>query len=429
MTSAVPKRSASWPLFAAILLALAVRLPIIAREEGLFTRYSRIGDMRGYHLIATNLVEHGRFSYGEHSTAWRPPLYPLFLAGIYAIDPGNFRLARIAQALIFITLVPTVYALSRRMVGGRGAAWAAIIVAVYPIFVHYSTELLSESLAIVGVPLVYLLFLRFDERPTPLRGALLGVTLAATLMVRPQILPGFGVMILLCFREWADPGRARARVQAAAIAVAMVAIVFTPWIARNARVFHAFIPFSTNSGYVLYNTFAAYRSQDWDSHVAVMRSDLGFQNSDIERADTRFGPDEPAFDRQARARALAEIRAHPREFLATLFYNFQVTLLGIHREDFGALRLGRLPMELLMGTIPYWIVVAAAIAGIAGGVGVDARALWAVLAVALLGTASGLPIAAGLRYRVPILDPVLIVLAGAGIDRWIRRFWPRPGPR
>src|SRR5438093_13603249 len=114
--------------------------------------------MRGYDALAQSLKTNGTFAYGRHLTAFRPPLYPLFLAAIYAFVPHSFRLARAAQACVFLILLPILYKLGARLVNPLSGFVASLLAAIYPLFVHYSTELLSESVAIVMVPLTLLLF-------------------------------------------------------------------------------------------------------------------------------------------------------------------------------------------------------------------------------------------------------------------------------
>src|SRR5580765_6380460 len=159
-------------------MALLLRLPIIVGEGKLTTQFSTISDMRGYDALAESLRTTGSFAYGSHLTAFRPPLYPIFLATIYTITPHSYRVVRAVQSCLFLALLPIMYMLGARLVDPLSGLVACLLTAVYPLFVHYSTELLSESMAIVLVPLSLLLFLQMEEAPSVRSGVLLGAAMA-----------------------------------------------------------------------------------------------------------------------------------------------------------------------------------------------------------------------------------------------------------
>src|SRR5262245_33871865 len=59
-----------------------------------------IWDERDYHTLATNLLEHGEYTFtpGGIPTSLRPPLFPALVAGIYAVaGVDNFAAVRMVQ--------------------------------------------------------------------------------------------------------------------------------------------------------------------------------------------------------------------------------------------------------------------------------------------------------------------------------------------
>src|SRR5205823_3352995 len=100
--------------------------------------------------------------------------------------------------------------------------------------------------------------------------------------------------------------------RAAALAVHVLSIaVLVPWAARNYRVFHAFIPFSTMGGSVLLQGNNRIVSEDplyygysvWDTDLAEYRDALRSAGDEVER------------DRRAGRFAVDWLKAHPGRWL------------------------------------------------------------------------------------------------------------------
>jgi 4-amino-4-deoxy-L-arabinose transferase-like glycosyltransferase len=77
----------------------------------------------------------------------RPPVYPLFLAGTYAVfGAENFTAVKIAQALLGAFICVLIYGLAFLLSGPRTALGSAAACAVYPPLVIYTGILQSETL-------------------------------------------------------------------------------------------------------------------------------------------------------------------------------------------------------------------------------------------------------------------------------------------
>jgi Dolichyl-phosphate-mannose-protein mannosyltransferase len=88
-----------------------------------------------------------RFPAGGPS-AFRPPGYPYFLAGVYKVAGHRVRAARLAQALLGTAVVALIALLAWRLWDRRVALIAAALAAVYPPLIIVGTALLTESLFI-----------------------------------------------------------------------------------------------------------------------------------------------------------------------------------------------------------------------------------------------------------------------------------------
>jgi hypothetical protein len=83
--------------------------------------------------------------------------------------------------------------------------------------------------------------------------------------------------------------------------------VITPWVARNYRVFHAFVPMRSNFGAELYES-AQLSNYGFPEMATLPLAETSPQLQQYKRLG------EVAYSRQQGARALAILRAHPRQF-------------------------------------------------------------------------------------------------------------------
>ncbi|MCJ7735959.1 MAG: hypothetical protein MUQ10_01420, partial [Anaerolineae bacterium] len=161
-------------LFAAVLLRIAVALYLgdVVDAPPLLT------DQRSYHALGARIAAgHGftfdrawfPFTPAETPTAHWSFLYPLFVAGLYAVFGVHPLAIRLVQAVLGGCLLPlAVYRLARRIFGpgvpqstlsdaqeeqasGLAPLAAAAVAAVYGYFVLYAATLMTETFFIVAV--------------------------------------------------------------------------------------------------------------------------------------------------------------------------------------------------------------------------------------------------------------------------------------
>jgi 4-amino-4-deoxy-L-arabinose transferase-like glycosyltransferase len=192
---------------------------------------------------------------GGGPTAFRPPSYPLFLAGIYAVvgHPAP-AIGRLAGAFLGALSVALVGLIAMRLWGKR-VGWLALgIAAIAPPMVILSTALISEALF---VPIVLAAVLAALEGGRSTRRYLwaivTGVLVGIASLTRTN-----GLLLLLPFALAFAPTHARRRFASWAPSVALVlaaVLAIAPWTVRNWIVFHAFIPVSDEIGYTLAGTY------------------------------------------------------------------------------------------------------------------------------------------------------------------------------
>lgn len=237
-----------------VTVALVLRLGY-AGSQGL-SRPTPLGsDETEYDTYAWNLAQGQGYrgmspdvSDQNHLTAYRSPGPSLLYAAVYVVAGHRLAIIRVLNCLIGAMCCLLIIAVGRRTVGEGAAFAAAAVWAVWPVSIYLSGSLLSDQLATLTLLWLVLVLLGYAVRPT-LNGALFaGFLLGVNLLVHPSrlfLLPMLGLWVVVQF--W---GSWRAFVMSALIPIVAV-LLLVPWIARNERVFHRFIPFSTMGGSVL----------------------------------------------------------------------------------------------------------------------------------------------------------------------------------
>lgn len=200
----------------------------------------------GYDQIARNLLAGQGFAL-EQPTAFRPPGYPLFLAGVYALSGGSVVMLRVIQALLGAITVWVVYkvtllAFSRSL----PALLAALLAALHPASLYLAGIVYPEVLAVllVTLSLWILTAIAVDRRASIGRLLALGLLLGLAILLRPALL-AFAGLAALYVALAAVPEHRLAR---AALLPACILFCLAPWTFRNAVRFHELIPLATEGG-------------------------------------------------------------------------------------------------------------------------------------------------------------------------------------
>ena len=204
------------------------------------------GDSAGYHSYAVHLLDSGVYVNDEGERASRPPGYPLFLAGVYAVF-GSSTAAAVAIQCLLGALTCVLIAL---LAGGilqppwpLACGWAAVL--YFGLF-SPPAFLLTECLFSFLLALAFVALHR-GSWPGGRRAFVFGASLAAAFLVRPEVLlfAVFAVVLLPFFGK----GFGRREALTAALGFALLA---GPWVVRNYAVFGRFVPSSTRGGVSLY---------------------------------------------------------------------------------------------------------------------------------------------------------------------------------
>jgi Dolichyl-phosphate-mannose-protein mannosyltransferase len=240
------------PAFPARSLALISGLALIARLISLpvSTERNMPPDAAHFLNIARCFKNGEGFSNPSAWPAWmkpdrlpmpetfKEPGYPYLIAGLWRAGVDPFRAGQALSLIAGLLLPWVVYKLARRLDSDpRTALWAALLAAASPLLIAKSVSVLVESLFALAIASMFLAALwRPDDesRDRPLAADLLtGALFGAAWLLRAQTLIALPPALLLLT---ARRSRSRALL-GVAIAAAAAAIVLSPFIARNLRLF------------------------------------------------------------------------------------------------------------------------------------------------------------------------------------------------
>jgi hypothetical protein len=416
------------------------------------------------------LSERVRFSPFVSEMLFYPPLYPYFIAVVYALF-GSLTAVKFAQAAIGAASVPAVGRIGIRIFGRRTGLVAAAIAAFYPELVWYSAHLWSETLflalmlwsfdriidadvraaesarhayrsrvrrAVLAVLWIippaavwlalehrpawtagivfltatlaaWLLLLRLMSNADPSRGLLLaaGALWGFSILTRETLLYFTPVVMLwLCWKR--SQGAARALVFGAA-----VFLVVAPWTYRNAVVYRAFVPVATSGSLNL-----------WQGNTHLPRYEVYERNAAI-RGETLL-QNRIAQWRYQRRMALAAIaKRQPwwifeklRDEMPGFWEADSLALIHLTRHAYGPFATRTVWIVALVMIFPYLAVLAFFVPGLAGAP--LTRTTTLLLVFLLYYNGIHIVTHGFSRYRLPVM-PIVFLLAAFAWSSWRER--------
>lgn len=192
-------------------------------------------DMKGYDERGMLFAEKQTFQYGEtfNGATYRPPMYILFLAGIYKIFGHHYHTVYIIQSLISVACLALIYLIARRLWNKNVGIISLILSALYVPFIGYSGIILSEILFLFFMLLFSYMALRAVQTQFISYTVLSGLFCAlATLTRSISLLLPFGIlaMLIICFRKQMLTRSALVRV---GLFFIVMFLTISPWTIRN----------------------------------------------------------------------------------------------------------------------------------------------------------------------------------------------------
>jgi hypothetical protein len=291
-------------------------------------------------------------------TAWLPPVFPLLLALCFKLFGVYSRLSAFAilaiNSVFSSLMAPAVYEIAARCFDAQGIArrsstkaapvalWSAWLWAAYPaalqFAIHWIWEM-SVSACLFTWTFVFALRLRRigephdDSQPDIPSTTRRNIALWAIFGILWGLVALSNASLLLCFPAtilWILWPRLRTLsvpalikpITGAALASVLFLAVNAPWVIRNERDLHAFIPTRSNLGIEFWqSTLFWHDAFPWGSAVPLSASDPEF------KLFQKMG--EVPYAAMRQKQAIANIKAQPRLFVRNTLYRFQYFWFGV----------------------------------------------------------------------------------------------------
>jgi 4-amino-4-deoxy-L-arabinose transferase-like glycosyltransferase len=242
-TSLARGPAVSWTALAVVcIVALAVRLLWATTVHAI-----PVSDFSYYYTKAISLVHGlGYTTSGRVPTAFWPPGYPFFLAGVFRVFGVSLVAAKAANIVLWTVTAALAYVLGLRLGGRLTAVVAGLVVALFPEFIFYANLTASENLFVplsLGALVAFSPAEKLAAPPSWKRAMIAGLLLGCAVLVRSTavLVPALMALTLVVWF------RSRAALISATVLLLSFAIALSPWLVRNATLMGAPV-LSTNGG-------------------------------------------------------------------------------------------------------------------------------------------------------------------------------------
>jgi 4-amino-4-deoxy-L-arabinose transferase-like glycosyltransferase len=233
-------RLPSFPLILLIALGLRVLWALLIPVEP-------VSDSLAYAIFATNIAEHGVYGFtpDEPGAYWAVGPAAIYAATYMLFGTGTGLGVVLVNLVSSLLVVWGLYDLGRRWFGEAEGRLAALLFALWPMTIQFTTVLASE---LHFMALTCLALMAWDRARWTLSGvvmlALAGLALGAATYVRPIALLIPAALALAALLR--APRHALTPILKAAVTTAIIFATVAPWSARNEQVLGAPVFMSTN---------------------------------------------------------------------------------------------------------------------------------------------------------------------------------------
>jgi len=371
-------------------------------------------DAPTYILLGHSILHGHGMAYVGQPTALRAPLYPLMLAALEAIFASHYLLiVRVVQSLLAV-LSAWICAKTARQLWNEQAKWPAFAVAICtPTLLFFTTQITTEIFAAFFVSLFLYFLVQYSANEN--WNALIGMGICS------------GILLLLRFNALFLPPMAAlaairfpltvGNLKRALLPLIVALVIVSPWLIRNFIVFHGDIWYSSQTGTTAFQGALAPEGRNQPEGLVELKRQQGWWLSmiEIDRPSRLNFPSEVELNRQARSAAI----------LAWNGLGFHIIPLLIKKTGYFWLSTDQLldTSSLLdvqrklraVGVLAYWALLAVAMLGWLRLRKSTPRIAYLLLLYCALATALHLPFTMNTRLRVPLIDPLLCVLAGIAL--------------
>ncbi len=212
----------------------------------IFPQTPVVSDAAGYDAIGWNVERGAGYSLdGVHQSAFRVPVYPLFLAAVYQVFGHNFVAVRLVQSAVDSLTCVLIFLLAFEIFDGITAFTAALLTACYPVLVAYCGLVLTETLFTMFFVASSYLFTLWQKNGKTANLVFSGILFGVSVLTKPTIvLFPIGLYLTAVLVNL----KGERLVSSGMIFLLIFAATIAPWTIRNKIVFNKVIPFCTIQG-------------------------------------------------------------------------------------------------------------------------------------------------------------------------------------
>jgi len=400
-----------------LVLALAVRVGYVLHTNN----YHPTNDDRSYDHLAKVLAQGHGWAYG--TSAYRPPGYPIFLAGVYSLTglPHDvWTSPRLVEAVVATITVGLIGLIALQVAGRTAMLISLALGAVYLPLVLVGVSLMTESL--FGPLMLGAINCALRARTAGHRYR--WIVAAGILAGLASLTRGNGIVVAvaLAFVVWPSPRLSRRAILAPVVLIVVTALTIMPWTIRNANAQHAFVPVTTELGPTLSGTY-----NDRSARERYIWNIGGFPNYRAIKNNKKLTGAQ--VDSQLTSAVISYIGQHPVALPEAMFWNTmrlldlqgrRVSRMTAHTDVFAT------PGIADIAVVSFWVLGCLAILGcFTRAARRVPRVLWIVPLVLWLSIA---PVTTGTpRFRAA-LEPFVILLAALGIQAVVAKLARRRSP-
>ncbi len=372
-----------------------------------------LGDAAGYDRWAQRIAAG---DWWGSEVFYQAPLYPYFLAVLYAPFGHHVWLVRLVQFLFGAASCALLFDAGRRLFGPRVGAAAGVLLALYPPAIFFDLLLQKSSLDLLFTCLLIWLVARMADRPRWTCAALAGACLGGFALTRENALALVPVFVV-----WAalTGGRRTAhRLCAMGALVLAFALVVLPVGLRNHQIGGRFLLTTSQMGPNFYIGNNANADGSYQP-LRKGRAEMQFEQHDARQiAEEALGRSlTPAeVSRYWMARAWSFIREQPGAWLKLMGRKL-LMVCSAHEttdtESLEAYRRHSWAMRVLGGILHFGVLAPLAAWGVAA-TWARRRTIWPLYAIGLTIALSVALFFVFARYRFPLV-PVVALFAAAGV--------------
>ena len=381
----------------------------VAPGNRLNSQMGGIGDTDAYVELAQSLLSGNGFSYYGEPSAFRPPLYPLLLAGIQLLVGSKYLIVvRILQFLAGCVTAWICARVAKTLAGSDAARLCFLLVLFFPTLLYFTGEVLTETFAALLTSLFWCFLVRSaDGRIGDLVG--IGVFSGIAGLFR------FNMIFLPLVAAWhVFNGKQRdGRWRRVMVVTLLPALIVLPWIIRNLIVFDGQVIYSTHTGMDLVEGLLRPQGRADVAQGLEIVKEAGWSMMTLTNGPKRLGlPSEPILNQMAMHAAIRLWSHAGTKGLVIIVQKLGYFWLSTDQIIDTNQLSPRVRMVRAFGVAVYWICLLVSIGGMKRLYKRDRALAKTFIFYFVVATALHIFFAMNTRLRVPLVDPLLCILFG-----------------